>query len=191
MNPSTLNAETEALIQGYLEGTLTPDEAARLQSVVKVEPALVGTILDGLRTDSLIRGVVAKAGVVSMSEQSSAAAPAAVSSVMPTVSPPRESGQILPFPVITAREKARRWQFPLALAASLALLLGLAAGLFGPTMGQPMLAEVQGSDVSLERGTEFIPPTTGIRLQPTDVLRTGTNATARVTFGSEKTRLEL
>ena len=59
-------------------------------------------------------------------------------------------------------QTSTRRPFPpavLSLAAGIALLLGLGAWFFGPTMGQPVLAEVRGSDVSFERGTELVPAT--------------------------------
>ena len=78
-----------------------------------------------------------------------------------------------------------------ALAASVVLLFGLSVWFFSPTMGQPVLAGVKGVDVSVERGTEFIPAANGMALHPADVLRLGTNASASIAFGAEKTQLEL
>ena len=79
----------------------------------------------------------------------------------------------------------------LALAAGIAVLLRLGFWYFGPTMGKPVLARVTGPAVSIERGTEFIPASVGLRLEPTDVLRTGTNGAATVAFGKERTTIEL
>ena len=105
---------------------------------------------------------------------------------------PRRKGSAGQFHRIVGLASAlMRQRVPLALAASVALLVCLSIWYFGPTMGEPLLAEVKGVDVSVERGTEFVPGANGIRLQATDVLRVGTNASATVTFGPEKTRLEL
>ncbi|MBI3851370.1 MAG: FecR domain-containing protein [Verrucomicrobia bacterium] len=91
-----------------------------------------------------------------------------------------------------------RWPLPklarptmLAFAASVILLLSLGVWLFGPTMGQPVIAEVKGMDASIERGTEFIPTAKGMSLRSGDVVRLGTNASATITFGVERTRFEL
>jgi hypothetical protein len=76
-------------------------------------------------------------------------------------------------------------------ALVLALITGLIVWFFGPTMGDPILAEFQGNAVSVERGTEFIPASIGLSLKPADILRTGMNETAALTFGREHTRLDL
>ena len=75
--------------------------------------------------------------------------------------------------------------------ASLALIVGTCLWFFGPTMGEPVLAELKGFEITVERGTEFIPAANGTRLLPGDVLRTATNTMAAITFGQEKTRIEL
>jgi hypothetical protein len=90
----------------------------------------------------------------------------------------------------------RRWPPPrtamLAFAASFLLVLSLSVWFFGsPTMGQPVLAEVKGQDASIERSTGVVPAVNGMGLQPADVLRLATNVSATITFGAEKTRLEL
>jgi ferric-dicitrate binding protein FerR (iron transport regulator) len=62
---------------------------------------------------------------------------------------------------------------------------------FGPTVGEPVLAEVQGPALSLERGGQMIPVSKGMRLQPGDVLRVPANGTAAITYTPEKTRFEI
>jgi sugar lactone lactonase YvrE len=79
----------------------------------------------------------------------------------------------------------------LACAASVALLASLLVWFFGPTIGEPVLTELRGTEISIERGTSVIAPTVGIHLRATDVLRTASNSFAAVTFGPEKTRLIL
>jgi len=79
----------------------------------------------------------------------------------------------------------------LALAVSVVLLLSLSVRFFSPTMGQPVLAEVNGVDVSIKRGKESVAAANGTVLQSADVLRIGTNAAATIAFGAERTRLEL
>jgi len=90
-----------------------------------------------------------------------------------------------------SRMRIRRWKMSLAWAASIAVLLTLGVWFFGPTMGQPMLAQAQGGDVMIERGTEFIRASSKMPLRANDVLRTGTNGVALITFGKEKTRLQV
>jgi hypothetical protein len=101
-----------------------------------------------------------------------------------------QPAEISPAPTGPSRRR-KHWPEVLALAACLALLVGLSVWFFGPTMGEPVLAGIQGVDVSIERGTEFVPAANGIRLQPADVLRVGTNDTATIVFGRENTRIEL
>ena len=67
MNPLQLDADTEALIQGYLEGTLTPEDSTRLLTAIKSRPELIPELLDGLRMDTLIRQVVAQTEAISRS----------------------------------------------------------------------------------------------------------------------------
>ncbi|MBI4658869.1 MAG: FecR domain-containing protein [Verrucomicrobia bacterium] len=83
------------------------------------------------------------------------------------------------------------WRSALALAASVVLLLGLGVWYFGPTIGEPVLVDVKGTGVSVERGTEFVAAIRGMRLLPGDVLRIGTNASVGLAFGAEQTRIDL
>jgi len=79
----------------------------------------------------------------------------------------------------------------LAFAAGVALVVGLGVWYFSPTVGQPVLADVQGFGLSLERAGQALPATPGTRLQPGDVLRTPGNGTAAISFLPEKTRIVL
>jgi len=81
--------------------------------------------------------------------------------------------------------------FGLSGVLALILVAGLIMWLFGATMGEPVLAQVHGSQVSIERGSELIPAQAGFRLLPADILRVGTNASATITFGLEHTRIDL
>jgi len=202
MNPPHVNAETEALIQGYLESTLTPEESTRLLSSLKAQPELVGVLLDGLRMDALIREVVSQTGPVSDTTSTRfrpASAPLQVSPTRTISAGPldEESPNVILFPQRVSAPRfwqtGALWKRPalLALAASVVLLLSLSVWYFGPTMGRPVFAELKGVDASIERGTEFVPAVNGMALRPNDVLRVGTNASATIAFGTEKTRLEL
>ncbi len=193
MNPPQLTADTEALLQGYLEGTLTPEDSTRLLAALKSQPELVGVLLDGLRMDALIREVVTQTEAAT----SRAMTPLRPQSTSEERSRRREEADQDSFSRLKSASLPRRlrhqWNRPviLALAACFVFMIGLAAWFFGPAMGRPVLAEVKGVGVSIERGTEFIPAAKGMVLQLDDVLHLGTNASATITYGAEKTRLEL
>jgi ferric-dicitrate binding protein FerR (iron transport regulator) len=89
-----------------------------------------------------------------------------------------------------------RW--PLALRASFAalavcLMVAVAVGFWclGPTMGEPVLAEVRGAGISLERAGQPVPTLAGTRLQAGDLLRAPEAATAIIGFAPEKTRITI
>ena len=91
--------------------------------------------------------------------------------------------------------QAPSWRPPvagwLALAACLVLVAGLGIWFFGPTMGEPVLAELHGTGLSLERAGQLMPANIGMRLQPGDVLRTPSTVTAVMGFVPEATRVTL
>jgi hypothetical protein len=76
-------------------------------------------------------------------------------------------------------------------AACLLLLVGFGSWFFGPTMGAPVVAEVKGADLSLERAGHPVSVRPGVALQFGDVLRTPAGVSADITFSSEKTRLSI
>ena len=83
-----------------------------------------------------------------------------------------------------------RWSLKpglLALAACVVLVAGV--WFFGPTRGEPALAEVQGAGLSVERAGLSIPAVIGAHLQSGDVLRTPETVTAVIGFAPENTRL--
>jgi hypothetical protein len=54
------DAEKEALVQGYVEGTLTPAESARLQALLREDPLLARVILENLQLEGAIREITAE-----------------------------------------------------------------------------------------------------------------------------------
>jgi hypothetical protein len=87
-----------------------------------------------------------------------------------------------------------RWRVILrwTLASAAVVVLALAGiWFFGPTMGEPVLAEATAGGVTLEHAGQTLLAAVGTRFQPADALRTGTNTAATITFGTEHTRLEL
>jgi len=79
----------------------------------------------------------------------------------------------------------------LAPAVCLALVAGLSFWYFGPTMGKPVLVEVQGTGLSLERADQPLPAVPGTRLQAGDLLRTPENVSAAISFAPERTRITI
>ena len=92
--------------------------------------------------------------------------------------------------VIAERQPCKRVRW-LAFAASATLLLSLGIWFFGATMGEPVLAEVRGLEVTIKRGAEFLPARPGTPLLRGDVLRTGTSGVLHLAFGEERTLLHL
>ena len=89
-----------------------------------------------------------------------------------------------------------RWSPALggSLAALVACLLLVAGGgfwYFGPTMGEPVLAEVRGGELSLERAGRPVAAQAGVRLQAGDTLHTPDHTTATISFAPENTHLTL
>src|SRR5438477_680825 len=97
----------------------------------------------------------------------------AVSKAMETLR--KGDGRIIPF-INVEFSPSRFTRAALALAAGIAVLLTLGVWFFGPTMGDPVLAEIRGTGTLIERRAEPLPTYKGIRLRASDVLRTGSNA---------------
>ena len=83
---------------------------------------------------------------------------------------------------------ARAW---LPIAACMVLAAGFGVWYFNPTIGEPTLAEVQGSGLILERAGHRLPAGIGVRLLPSDVLRTPEHVTAVIGYAPENTRIKL
>jgi ferric-dicitrate binding protein FerR (iron transport regulator) len=94
---------------------------------------------------------------------------------------------LLPFR-FNARTFARVW---LPLAACFVLLAGIGFWLFGAVIGKPMLSEVTGPNISLERAGNSVAATAGTSLRDGDTLRIRGGSTAIITFAPENTRLTL
>jgi hypothetical protein len=62
---------------------------------------------------------------------------------------------------------------------------------FGPVVGTPVLAEVQGKGITLERSHQSIPAGIGTSLLEGDTLRTPVGTTAVIDFAPERTRIRL
>jgi len=169
------------LIEDYLDGDLTSDEEERLADWLAADPDHVRQFVRATHLHRQIRETM-------LARRFQTDAPATVENAEreSLASPVRVLTQLFALPL--APRMRRAW---LPLTACVAIIVGLGVWFFGPTMGEPVLAELKGMDASIERGTEFIPAANGMVLQPADLLRLGTNASATIAFGAEKTRLEL
>ncbi|MGH7971100.1 MAG: FecR domain-containing protein [Limisphaerales bacterium] len=177
MNDSLEQPENETLIQGYAEGSLTEEESARLHTLLQRDPSKVDVILAALRDESLIRIVVAETAA---STEASSQGNSSWAALL------RRLCFIFTQPQYRFRPLAG-----LGLAACTLVFVGLGFWWFGPTMGEPVLAEAPSAGLSLERAGQPFPPTVGLRLKSGDILRTTEKATATIAFGPEKTRISL
>jgi len=171
------------LIDGYLDGELTADEERRLAEWLAADREHIRQFVRETQLHRQLRDTM-------LARQFQTDALAAVERAERKRSPsPIQSltdwlRQLLAYP----RSPARRGAW-VALAACLALVAGLGVWYFRPTVGEPVLAEVQGTGLSLERAGQTLPAAAGTRLQSGDVLRTPENVTAAISFAPENTRI--
>jgi hypothetical protein len=169
---------SEALIEAYIEGSITETESRQLKALLAEKPEAVDLILQGLRDEHFIRTVAAELAVTS-----------------PAVVPPQRRGIL----------GSMRWRDLLVFPFQVGLRRGLAAGAvacaglilvgliwrFGPVSGEPVLTSLQGNGVSLERSGKAEVASDGMRLQPGDVLRTPAGASGVISYQPEGTRLTI
>jgi len=82
---------------------------------------------------------------------------------------------------------------PLRLPVAICVILAIGFGVwyFNPTIGQPVLAEIQGSGLVLERAGQRLTASVGAHLQPGDVLRAPQPTTVVIAYTPEATRIKL
>lgn len=171
----------EELTLRLADGGLSDGEAAELRGLVAADLLARASHVRLLDVEAALR-----------SRQS---APDLVPAIMSGLHAQR--GETMPERVVAQIRTSRPARFrprvtaALALAAGVLALLSLGLWYFGPTMGEPVLAAVNGTDVSLARDGVLISATNATRLQPADALRIGTNSAATITFGKEMTTIEL
>ena len=193
--------DEQPLVDLYLDGELTPEEQARLTEWLAADAEHVRQFVRETSLHRQIRETMLARPyhAVGLSEVESAE-PKARPALVP-VSVSRNQAVVAGdlrrriFWRLSASLPGRR-QFEraakpviLALAASIVLVAGVC--FFGPTRGEPMLAEVQGPGLSLERGGQSLLAIAGTRLQSRDVLRTLENASAVINFAPENTRITI
>jgi FecR protein len=96
-----------------------------------------------------------------------------------------------PFPFFASGIRLPLARACLPTAICLILAAGFGVWYFNPTIGEPALADVQGSGLILERAGERFPAGVGVRLQPGDVLRTPEHVTAVIGYAPENTRVKV
>lgn len=156
---------TEALIQGWLEQTLTPAEAAELDRRLALDPALGDRLVAELRSDGMLREIAA----TEMPAGSAKAANAL------ELSPSHRTGFRNPFV----------W---LALAAVLAI-----AAIPFTVRRAPAVARIAAASgqVSIERNGAVILIGPGAELRVGDLLHTSAGATARLSFPGDASLIDL
>lgn len=168
--------ESEALIEAYVEGSITDQESVRLKALLTQQPETVQLILEGLRDELFIRAVLAE-----LPATRSAGVPAQRRRI-PASSP------LLQFLAPLFQLNLRR---ALAVGAGTCVVLALflLVWCFGPVTGQPVLTNLEGDGISLERAGQLAVATPGTRLEPGDVLRTSTGSTVLISYAPEASRL--
>lgn len=157
------------LLDAHFDGEITPEQAAELSAWLAADQEHARLLVREAHLRGCLRTELASA-----------------------VSASKESG-LVQFPN-SATDNHSRFQFSrqlVAAAASVALLLGLAFWYFASNMGEPVLAEVNGTGVFVDRGTELIPASVKMPLRRGDVLHIGTNASAAIAFRAERTTINL
>jgi hypothetical protein len=179
-----MNGDHE-LIDTYLDGELTAEEESRLADWLAADPGNMRAFVLETHLHRQLREIML------------------AESFQAEIESPEEktghTGQLLPVDLI-GRTIGDWFAFPasrvlrspwLIGAFCLALIIGAGVWLFGPTMGQPTLAEIQGAGFSIERAGQSVPARIGTPLQSGDILRTPSNVTAAISFAPEHTRLTL
>ena len=173
--------ETEVLIQKYVSGQLTPEEAAQLLGHLKARPSLGAALLGQMEIDLLLRELT---GAVGRDSQ-----PA-----LPTFYPLEPPDPRTEFPLPTTMTALRRhsWSTALAWVTGLAAALVLVFGYwFWPDKDNLPRLGRSSAGVEVQRGQERLPATRRLHLQPGDIIETGPGQSAVVEFAREGTRLEL
>jgi hypothetical protein len=166
----------EALVEAYIEGSITETESRQLKALLAEKPETVDLILQGLRDEHFIRTVAAELTVASP----------AVSERRRILSSLRWS-QILVLPLQVG---LRRVLAAGAVACVGLILVGL-IWWFGPVSGEPVLTSLQGNGISLERSGSAQVASDGMKLQPGDVLRTSAGTSGVISYQREATRLTI
>ena len=181
MPEPVLPREAEVLIQKYVSGELTSEEAGRLLGHLKAQPSLGPALLGQMEVDILLRGLTGAVGrhghpalsAISLFERA----------LVPTEPAP-------PLVIVASRQRSWgiAWSGVLGLAAALALILGY--WLWPDSDNAPRFAK--GSPgVEVRRGAEKLSAARRFHLNAGDIVATGPGQTAVIEFAREGTRLKL
>ncbi len=180
MPESTDSREAEVLIQKYVSGQFTAEEAARLLACLKAQPSLGAALLEQMEIDLLLRELTGSMGRNSQPTRSAS-----------SVLAPADTLTELPHPTALSPHKRHAWSTALwvtGLAAALALVAGY---WFWPEKdNQPRLRR-SSAGLEVQRGEERLSATRKLRLQPGDIIETGPGQSAVVEFAREGTHLDL
>lgn len=158
-----LSPDLVPLVQAWLEGTLTPEEAARLDAALAAQPTLAASLLIELRTDTMLRESCGTAK----------------STTLPHPGPATVVRGVF------SRRRLAAW---LAVAAAIALIAVL---LNRFQLVPPASVGAFSGEVVIERNGTELPATLGVELRPGDTLHTRADARAEIVFLGERTRLVL
>ena len=173
--------EAEVLIQRYVSGELTAEEAARLLAHLKARPSLGATLLGQMEIDLLLRELSGAMGRDRQPTWSASSVPA-----------PADPLTELPFATALPTSRRRSWSSTALWAAGLAAALALVAGYWAwPDKDNRPRLRRSSAGVEVQRGEERLPATRKLHLQPGDIVETGPGQSAVVEFAREGTRLEL
>ena len=139
------------LIEAHLDNELDAADEARLCDWLRADPRHVQVFVREVHLHQCLR---AEMQVLSRQDQAAALINTSLQRGV------NESGEIASGlnPASSLRRLQPIWNRPtiLALAASIVLLFGLSIWFLGPTMGQPVLAEVKGADFSIQRDRKSV-----------------------------------
>ena len=177
--------DRRALVLRYLDDTLAPAAVARLNEQLRIDAALrrefAELLLQHILLGDLGREALVAGGHAAVAIPASTLEPLEAVGALAFPGPGESPGKwTLPW---------NRWSLPLALAASIALLLSVAIWLFPPTQNEPTLTFVPSATVTIERGIEMLAAHDRMSLRAGDVLNVvGTNM-AKISYGSERTEI--
>ncbi len=181
MPEQPLPPELVPLVQVWLEGSLTPQEAARLDAALASQPALAESLLTELRTDAMLRESCGATKSHTVPDQPS------VASLAPIPSPVSISA---PVPAAIVRGVFPRHRLAAWLAVAAAIML-LAVPFIRFQLVPPASVGTFSGEVVIERNGAELPASLGVELRPGDTLHTRADARAEIMFRGERTRLAL
>ena len=173
--------ETEVLIQKYVSGALTPEEALRLLARLKAQPSVGEALLRQMEIDLLLRELTGLMGQESQPKWSS-------SSLEASSGPSDRASLSNRFAGIRDARLEQPTLWVTGLAAALALVAGY--WLWPEKDNQPRLRS-SSAGVEVQRGEERLPAARKLPLQRGDIIETGPGQSAVIEFAREGTRLEL